>query len=156
MTKIHNAAATPESGVPFWKRKKLVELSGKEWESLCDGCGKCCLNKLEWIDTGKVEYTDVACRLLDLESCRCQNYVNRTQHVSDCLVLSPEAINAVSWLPSTCAYRLVDEGRDLHWWHPLVSGSPETVHLAGVSVRNKAISEGDPHDLDARIVTWPE
>ena len=156
MTKTDNAAATPNSKVPFWQRKKLAEMSREEWESLCDGCGKCCLNKLEWIDTGEVEYTDVACRLLDLESCRCQNYVHRTQHVPDCLVLSPQAIDSVSWLPSTCAYRLVAEGRDLHWWHPLVSGNAETVHLAGVSVRNKAISENEPHDLDARIVTWPK
>ena len=156
MAKVDNSAATPEPEVPFWRRKKLTEMSQEEWESLCDGCGKCCLNKLEWIDTGEVEYTDVACRLLDLETCRCQNYVDRTKHVPDCLVLSPIAVDTLSWLPSTCAYRLVAEGHDLHWWHPLVSGSTETVHLAGISVRNKAISEDDPHDLDARIVTWPE
>lgn len=156
MTTTYNPAPESETDVPFWQRKKLDEMSRQEWESLCDGCGKCCLNKLEWIDTGEVEYTDVACRLLDLKSCRCQDYANRTVHVPDCLVLSPRAVGTLSWLPSSCAYRLIAEGRDLYWWHPLVSGDRETVHLAGVSVRNKAISENVPHDLEARVVTWPE
>lgn len=141
---------------PFWERKKLGEMSAAEWESLCDGCGRCCLNKLEWVDTGEIEYTDVACRLLDLNSCRCQDYEHRTKHVPDCLVLSPKAVGSLSWLPSTCAYRLISEGRGLYWWHPLVSGDAESVHTAGISVRNKAISENSPHDLEARIVTWPE
>jgi len=145
-----------EAESPFWRQKKLEEMTRDEWESLCDGCGKCCLNKLEWIDTGEVEYTDVACRLLDLETCRCQNYNERTKHVPDCLVLSPKAVVTLSWLPSTCAYRLVSEGCELHWWHPLVSGDAQTVHSAGVSVRNKAISENVPHNIDDRIVTWPE
>lgn len=148
-------ATNLEPEPPFWQRKKLEEMSREEWESLCDGCGRCCLNKLEWVDTGEVEYTDVACRLLDLETCRCQNYDERTKHVPDCLVLSPKAVVTLSWLPSTCAYRLIAEGHKLRWWHPLVSGDPQTVHHAGVSVRNKAISEDMPHDLDAHIVTWP-
>jgi uncharacterized cysteine cluster protein YcgN (CxxCxxCC family) len=156
MTTFNEPDTDSEAEPPFWRRKTLDEMSREEWESLCDGCGKCCLNKIEWVDTGEVEYTDVACQLLDLETCRCQNYDERTTHVPDCLVLSPNAVGSLSWLPSTCAYRLIAEGRDLQWWHPLVSGDPQTVHLAGVSVRNKAISENMPHDLDDRIVTWPE
>ena len=127
-----------------------------EWESLCDGCGKCCLNKIEWVDTGEVQYTDVACRLLDLNSCQCRDYRNRTQRVVDCIALSPSTVDSLGWLPSTCAYRLIAEGKDLHDWHPLVSGSSESVHLTGNSVQNKVISEDTCHELEMRVVTWPE
>lgn len=154
-TGTRNPAAGADAERPFWRRKSLGEMSREEWESLCDGCGKCCLNKVEWVDTGEIEHTDVACRLLDLRTCRCRRYAERTRHVPDCLVLSPETVGALTWLPSTCAYRLISEGRDLHWWHPLVSGDLETVHLAGVSVRDRAISEDEPHDLGARVVNWP-
>lgn len=156
MKKLNPPDNHSRSESPFWRQKKLEEMTQDEWESLCDGCGKCCLNKLEWIDTGEVEYTDVACRLLDLETCHCQNYGERTKRVPDCLVLSPRVVGTLSWLPSTCAYRLISEERDLHWWHPLVSGDPQTVHSAGISVQNKAISEDVPHNIDDHIVTWPE
>src|SRR3954469_22029567 len=117
----------------FWKTKSLEEMSDAEWESLCDGCGRCCLNKLEDIDTGEIAWTDVACRLLEGESCRCRNYPKRQKLVPDCVQLTPESVRNLSWLPPTCAYRLVAEGRELYWWHPLLSGDPSTVHQAGIS-----------------------
>jgi uncharacterized cysteine cluster protein YcgN (CxxCxxCC family) len=144
--------------LPFWRRKSLAELSATEWESLCDGCGRCCLNKLEDEDTGRVYYTDVGCRLLDAATCRCKDYRNRSEQVDDCVKLSPDNVAALKWLPPTCGYRLVAHGRDLYWWHPLVSGDPDTVHAAGISVRGRvAISEEDLaiEDYEDRIVSWP-
>src|SRR5688500_10417759 len=111
-----------------------------EWESLCDGCGRCCLNKLEDFDTAEIVWTDVACRLLDEGTCRCTNYPGRQAEVPDCIQLTPESVRTLSWLPPTCGYRLVEEGRDLYWWHPLVSGDPATVHQAGISVRGRTVS----------------
>jgi uncharacterized cysteine cluster protein YcgN (CxxCxxCC family) len=129
---------------PFWKTKTLDDMSPAEWESLCDGCGKCCLSKLEDEDTGEIYWTTVACRLFDCASGRCSDYGNRLSRVSDCVGLTPEKVRAIGWLPKTCAYRLIAEGRDLYWWHRLVSGDPETVHLAGVSVRGRVTAmEGD-------------
>jgi uncharacterized protein len=142
----------------FWRRKGLAELSDAEWESLCDGCGRCCLSKLEDEDTGRIYFTDVGCRMLDGQTCRCRDYRNRTEKVDDCVRLRPDNVSEISWLPPTCAYRLVAEGRDLYWWHPLVSGDAETVHLAGVSVRGRVgASEDDVPDeqLETRIVNWP-
>jgi uncharacterized cysteine cluster protein YcgN (CxxCxxCC family) len=143
---------------PFWQVKTLDALTDAEWESLCDGCGRCCLNKLEDEETGAIAWTDVACRLLDGETCRCRSYPDRQALVPDCIPLNPETVRSLSWLPPSCAYRLVAEGRDLYWWHPLVSGDPETVHQAGISVRGRTVSEEDhPEEtLEDRIVRWPE
>lgn len=125
----------------FWTLP-LWQLTHAEWEALCDGCGKCCLNKLEDEDTGKVHFTRVACQLLDSHSCRCGNYARRKTYVPECVVLTAGSIKDVSyWLPSTCAYRLRAEGRPLQPWHPLISGDPETVHSAGQSTRGWTLSE---------------
>jgi len=111
---------------------------------------------LENETTGEIQYTDVACRLLDTEKCRCVSYDDRKRYVPDCKILTPKNIKRLSWLPSTCAYRLIDEGKDLFWWHPLVSGDPETVHQAAVSVRGRVVSERDTDDLEGRVVGWPK
>jgi uncharacterized cysteine cluster protein YcgN (CxxCxxCC family) len=143
--------------VPFWKRKALDDLDTAEWESLCDGCARCCLNKLEDEETGAIAWTDVGCTLLDGEACRCRDYPSRTDTVPDCIRLTPEAVRTLSWLPPTCGYRLVAEGRDLYWWHPLVSGDPETVHAAGISVRGRTVREQDwpVERWEERLVRWP-
>lgn len=122
---------------PFWKTTELEAMTPTQWESLCDGCGKCCMSKLEDEDTGDIYWTSVGCRLFDPESCRCADYDNRLALVSDCIGLTPQNVRTISWLPQTCAYRLVAEGHDLYWWHPLVSGSAETVHEAGISMRGR-------------------
>src|SRR5271167_3867759 len=153
--------ATNQGGsdeVPFWRRKSLAEMTDSEWESLCDGCGKCCLNKLEEEGTDRTFYTDVGCRLLDGESCRCRDYANRLDQVEDCVRLTPKSLKTISWLPPSCAYVLLDEGKNLYWWHPLVSGDPETVHIAGVSVRGRVgASEANVPDADLQdhVVSWP-
>jgi uncharacterized cysteine cluster protein YcgN (CxxCxxCC family) len=141
---------------PFWLRKTLKEMTSAEWESLCDGCARCCLLKLENIETGDVFYTDVACKLLDLHACRCTRYKERQKLVHDCVRLTPENLFELSWMPSTCAYRLVHEGKDLYWWHPLKTGDPDSVHKAGMSVRGRVIPEKGAPDLEDRIVEWPE
>ena len=133
-------------------------MTAPEWESLCDGCGRCCLLKLQDEDTDRIAYVDVACRLFDAGACRCTDYGDRQAQVPDCVRLTPEVVEAIGWLPPTCAYRLVDEGADLPWWHPLVSGSPDTVHQAGVSVRDKVFcseTEIAVEDLEDRMVSWP-
>ena len=141
---------------PFWRRKTLSEMTADEWESLCDGCAKCCLHKLEDAETGEVSYTNVACRLLDAGTCLCTDYARRTRFVPDCVRLTPQNLAQLTWMPSSCAYRLVAEGRDLHWWHPLVSGDPETVHRAGISVRSRVVAEEKAGALTDHVVTWPE
>lgn len=143
--------------IPYWKRKTLAEMTAEEWEGLCDGCGICCLNKLEDWDTGEVAFTSVACRLLDAHSCRCKDYENRQATVPDCIRLTLEEVETISWLPPTCAYRLISEGEDLYWWHYLVSGDRETVHQAGISVRDRTVSEEvvPVEDFEDYIVDWP-
>jgi uncharacterized protein len=146
-----------QTGEPFWRTKTLAEMNEAEWESLCDGCGRCCLNKLEDWDTGEIFFTDVACRLFDAQSCRCRDYPNRHERVADCVPLTPENVYELTWLPPTCGYRLLAEGHDLYWWHPLVSGDSQTVHEAGISVRGRTRSEVNVPDseLEHYIVKWP-
>jgi uncharacterized cysteine cluster protein YcgN (CxxCxxCC family) len=147
------------SDAPFWKTKSLEQMTDSEWESLCDGCGRCCLSKLEEEDTGEIFFTHVGCRLLDGTTCRCRDYDNRSAQVEDCVRLTPQNVREITWLPPTCGYRLVADGRDLYWWHPLVSGDPDTVHSAGISVRGRVqASEADVPDseLEDHIVQWPK
>ena len=125
----------------FWKRKSLAEMTTKEWESLCDGCALCCLQKMEDEETGDVYFTDIACRLLDTETCRCTDYAARSKLVSDCLVLSVDDPDAFHWLPGSCAYRRLAEGKGLPDWHPLITGNPDSVHEAGISAKGKMVSE---------------
>ena len=140
----------------FWKTISLDELTTEQWESLCDGCGQCCLVKLEDADSGDVFYTDVVCYLLDQDVCRCGDYTHRCILVPDCVKLTPDNLRDLSWMPVDCAYRRLAEGRELAWWHPLVSGSSATVHESGASVKGKAISETevDINDLEDYIVDW--
>lgn len=137
---------------PFWKLKTLGDMSREEWESLCDGCGKCCLHKLEDEDSGEIHYTSVACRLLDLDEVRCTNYAERARWVATCTLLTPDNVGALGWLPATCAYRLVNEGKDLPDWHPLVSGTRDSVHAAGISVRGWAVAEREAGTLEDYII----
>lgn len=148
----------PDTRQPFWRSKTLDAMTQEEWESLCDGCGRCCLVKLEDEDTGRIHATDIGCRLFDAGTCRCRDYPNRSSVVPDCVTLTPKDVRELAWLPPTCAYRLVGEGRDLPWWHPLVSGDPQTVIDAGVSVHGRVFASEDDvpvEDLPERIVNWP-
>lgn len=147
-----------QDSIPYWKAKPLSELDQEEWESLCDGCGKCCLLKLEDEDTGEIAYTRLHCKLFDAATCQCSNYVERKKHVPECVILTPEKINELHWMPSTCAYRLVSEGKDLPDWHHLISGSRTTIHKAGKSVLGKTLSEETVFDGDEFdwIVDWDD
>ena len=131
-------------------------MTDAEWESLCDGCAKCCLHKLEDRDTGRILQTNVACRLLNLTSCRCSRYAERARFVPDCVKVTPDNAGALRWMPRTCAYRLLAEGRDLPDWHPLLTGDPDSVHRAGQSVRGRAITEFDADDLEDHVVHWAD
>ncbi len=139
---------------PFWKVKQLEEMTPSEWESLCDGCGRCCLHKLRHEDDA-LSFTNVACQLLDLDTCQCKDYARRHRRVPDCVRLTPATVREVDWLPPSCAYRRLAEGKDLAWWHPLVSGDPRTVHEAGVSVRGRAVSERRAGPFEHHIADWP-
>lgn len=140
----------------FWREIPLTEMTKSQWESLCDGCGKCCLQKLEDEDDGEIYYTRLACDLLDLNQCRCSDYPNRLARVPECLQLSAETIADMHWLPTTCAYRLLADGQPLPEWHPLISGNADSVHDAGISVRGRAIAAKTvaPDDWQDEIVHW--
>lgn len=140
---------------PFWETTPLNEMSTAEWESLCDGCGRCCLHKLRDEDDDKLYYTNVACRLLDTDTCRCTDYPRRHRKVQDCVTLTPAMIPTLDWLPPTCAYRLLNEGRPLPAWHPLISGTADTVIEAGVSAAGRCVSERRAGSLEDYITDWP-
>ncbi|MAA63512.1 MAG: hypothetical protein CL581_01845 [Alteromonadaceae bacterium] len=144
------------AAIPFWQRKRFDEMSTAEWESLCDGCGKCCLTKLEDEDTGDVYYTDLACQFMDSGSCQCTVYPERKQREPNCIVLTPHNVQDFGWLPRTCAYRLLSEGHPLPDWHPLISGDPQTVHDAQVSVSDRTVpnSQVDEQDWEDHIIHW--
>ena len=132
----------------FWKTKKLEQLSPEEWESLCDGCAKCCLIKFEDEDTGRIYHTNVVCEFLDIYHCQCTHYEDRSTVMPTCLTLTPDLIPSLGWMPETCAYRLLSEGKELPTWHPLVSGNPNSVHKSGISVRGKVVSARDVDEDD--------
>lgn len=140
----------------FWESVPLKRMSAAQWEALCDGCGKCCLHKFEEAKTRRVHYTNVACRLLDLATCRCTDYANRSSLVSDCVSLAPEHIQDPYWLPTTCAYRLLRERQPLPSWHPLISGTPGSVLRSGNSICGRAISELEAGDPLHHLVDWVE
>jgi len=140
----------------FWEEKTLAEMTREEWESLCDGCGRCCMIKLENIDDGRIYYTSLVCELLDTDTCRCTRYPERHELVPDCIELSAELASQLRWLPITCAYRRLAEGKGLPSWHPLVTGDPDSVHAAGVSVRGKVIPVTNVHEdeQEHHIIHW--
>ena len=140
---------------PFWRTKSLAEMTDAEWESLCDGCGRCCLHKLRDETTGALAFTNVACRLLDTKTCRCTDYAHRRRRVRDCVRLTPDSLAAIDWLPPSCAYRRLAEGLDLPAWHPLLTGDPASVHRAGASVSGRVVSEAKAIALEEHVVAWP-
>jgi len=144
--------------MPFWEEKTLAEMTPAEWESLCDGCGRCCLVKLEDEDTGTIITSDVHCQLLDGDTCRCSDYRNRQKKVADCIKLTPENVTTIAWIPKTCAYRRLAEGKGLAWWHPLIAGDAETIVDVGVSVRGRTVNEltVEADEWEDHAVDWPE
>ena len=137
---------------PFWETVPLDRMSRTQWESLCDGCGKCCVHKLEDDESGKIYPTNVACRLLDPRTAQCKDYANRRAHVPECVRLTPAKLDTIDWLPDSCAYLRVHRRQGLADWHPLVSGDPASVHRAGKSVIGKTVSEDDVGDLENHII----
>jgi uncharacterized cysteine cluster protein YcgN (CxxCxxCC family) len=143
--------------MPFWEEKTLAEMTAPEWEALCDGCGRCCLMKLEDEDTGEIYNSDVRCRLLNGDTCKCSDYPNRQALVKDCIKLTPENVGTIDWIPKSCAYRRLAEGRGLAWWHPLISGDPDTVITSGVSARGRTVAESEvkPGTWENHVAKWP-
>ena len=148
--------ASPD--IPFWQRKSLAQMTAQEWESVCDGCAKCCLHKLEDEDSGEVFYTKIRCRYLQEDSCRCSDYEHRSVLVPNCVHLDQHNVENFDWLPRTCAYRLLAHGEQLPQWHHLVCGDKEAVHRAGVSIRGRAISDEfvHPDGYDEHVIHWIE
>jgi len=145
---------TTPADKPFWETKSLAEMNREEWESLCDNCGKCCLHKLEDDETGEVYYCNVVCHLFDMQRCTCGDYANRATRVPSCAVLTVENILQFGWMPKTCAYRLLSEGKPLPEWHPLITGAAESVYRAGHSVRDRVVIEDEDTDLQLHITDW--
>ncbi|WP_295392810.1 YcgN family cysteine cluster protein [uncultured Thiodictyon sp.] len=139
---------------PFWETTPLTQMTAEQWESLCDGCGKCCLEKFEAEDTGEIVYSRVACTLLDIDTCRCRDYPNRARQVLDCITLTMAELDPPKWLPTTCAYRRLTEGRPLPRWHPLITGNPESVAKAGQSVRGRVIGPETGEDPLMNLIDW--
>lgn len=148
---------TGKANLPFWKTKNMAEMSRSEWESLCDGCGKCCCIRLEDEEDGRIYITDVACKLFNPNTCQCTDYANRSKKVPDCVTLTPGNVDQLHWMPQTCAYRLLANGQDLPDYHHLVSGSRDTIHEAGMSVQDAVTSEifVTEEEQATRIVIWP-
>jgi len=146
--------ASETDGRPFWQTTPLAAMSAEQWESLCDGCGKCCLNKYADEETGAMRYTSVACVLLDQDQCRCADYAHRAQRVSDCVTLTPDTLRDPTWLPETCAYRRLAEGRPLPDWHPLLTGDPASVFRAGHTVYGRVHSERDVDNPMLFLIDW--
>ncbi|MCH4092162.1 YcgN family cysteine cluster protein [Acetobacter sp.] len=140
---------------PFWETKSLEQMTTEEWESLCDGCGRCCLHKLRDEDDGSLYYTNVACRLLDTHTCRCTDYAGRHRKVQDCITLTAPMLETIDWLPSTCAYKRLSDGLPLPDWHPLLTGNPDSVREAGISAGDRCISERRAGNLEDYVVEWP-
>lgn len=142
----------------YWDDKPLSEMTTTEWEALCDGCGRCCLMKLEDEDSGDIYTSDVHCLLLDGTSCRCTDYEHRHEKVKDCIKLTPENVMTITWIPKTCAYRRIAEGKGLAWWHPLISGDPQTVIDAGVSISGRTVAEDSiaPGEWEEHVADWPD
>ena len=142
---------------PFWKTKTLAQMSKVEWESLCDGCGKCCLLRMEDADNGNIYVTNIRCKLLNPLTCRCKNYTRRRTFVPDCVQLTPDNVAELHWIPRTCAYRLLAEGKELPDYHHLVSGDKNTIHAQGMSVQNATVNEHNvpPKDQPKHITIWP-
>ncbi|MCP4996110.1 MAG: YcgN family cysteine cluster protein [Gammaproteobacteria bacterium] len=138
----------------FWKTKLLDAMTPQEWESLCDGCAKCCLHRLEDIETREIHFTNVCCRYLNQKSCRCTDYPNRSVNIPECVTVTPKILEDPYWLPESCAYRLLAEGLPLPDWHPLVSGNPESTFESAHAIGGRVISELEADDLEQHLIDW--